>query len=190
MRAEDKKIYTRKGDEGRTRLLSGESVRKDDTRVEAYGVLDELQCHLGTARALVESESVRSIILSLQEDIFSTSAELASVPESRSSLKRRIGEVDIRRIEKWIDEFQESHGSPGRFVIPGGSIDSSALHTARAVCRRGERAIVRLSLESEGLEPILTYFNRMGDLIFVLAWAVEVEAIVAREVANVLGPSL
>ncbi len=186
MRDTGKRIYTRKGDEGRTRLLSGESVWKSDTRVEAYGILDELQCHLGTARALITSDPVKNVIFSMHENIFTASAELASNPDTRISLKKRIGEEDVRKIEKWIDEFQESHGSPGRFVIPGNSIDSAALHIARAVCRRGERAIVQLNMESGGLECLLTYFNRLGDLIFVLAWAMEVEAVVDQTLATVL----
>ena len=125
-----------------------------------------------------------------QEDIFIASSELASNPDSRISLKKRIGEEDVRKIEKWIDEFQESHGSPGRFVIPGSSIDSAALHVARAVCRRGERAIVQLNMESGRAERLLTYFNRLGDLIFVLAWAMEVEATVNQALATILEGSL
>ncbi|NOY87475.1 MAG: cob(I)yrinic acid a,c-diamide adenosyltransferase [Deltaproteobacteria bacterium] len=190
MRDTEERIYTRKGDEGRTRLLSGESVWKSDTRVETYGILDELQCHLGTARALITSDPARDVIFSVQEDIFIASSELASNPDSRISLKKRIGEEDVRKIEKWIDEFQESHGSPGRFVIPGSSIDSAVLHVARAVCRRGERAIVQLNMESGRAERLLTYFNRLGDLIFVLAWAMEVEATVNQALATILEGSL
>ncbi len=190
MRDTEKRIYTRKGDAGHTRLLSGESVWKSDPQVEAYGILDELQCHLGTARVLITSDPVRNVIFSVQEDIFTASAELASNPDSRILLKKHIGEDDVRKIEEWIDEFQASHGSPGRFVIPGSSIDSAALHIARAVCRRGERAIVQLSMTWGGLERLLTYFNRLGDLIFVLAWAMEVEAVVNQTLATVLEGSL
>jgi ATP:cob(I)alamin adenosyltransferase len=180
------KIYTRRGDEGQSGLLSGERVAKDDLRLKTIGALDELQCHLGTARALTRQESVRSILFGLQKDILVASSELASTAKGLSQQQNRIGKEDTGRLEECIDEFAELYGLPGRFVLPGRSADSAALHVARAVCRRCERLIVTLNRQEAGLyDDLLTYFNRVSDLLFVLAWALEVRTIVtevAREV--------
>ena len=89
-----RKIYTKRGDFGQTRLLSGETVEKDDCRVSTYGTLDELQSHLGVARALTGLELVRSILYSVQQSIFVASSELASTNGTMSRLKRRINQEE------------------------------------------------------------------------------------------------
>ncbi len=184
-----KKIYTRRGDQGLTQLLSGESVRKDDPRVEAYGVLDELQCHLGMARSLVKQDSVRTVLRVVQESIFSASSELASTPEMLHRFKNHIDTRDVQRLESWIDDFEKSHGLPDRFLVPGRSIESAALHIARAVCRRGERLIARLNRETGVYENLLVFFNRLSDLIFILAWAVELEDVIIDVLGSLSGRS-
>ncbi|UCG13544.1 MAG: cob(I)yrinic acid a,c-diamide adenosyltransferase [Deltaproteobacteria bacterium] len=181
------KIYTRRGDKGQSGLLSGERVDKDDPRLKTFGALDELQSHLGMARALIRQESVRSILLGVQKDIFVASSELASTPKGLSRLENRIGKENIGKLEKWIDEFAELYGLPDRFVVPGRSADSAALHVARAVCRRCERLIVELNRREAGLyDELLAYYNRVGDLLFVLAWALEVKTVVTEVVRDLL----
>jgi len=181
-----KKIYTGMGDEGKTRLLSGERVEKDNPQVRTYGALDEFQSHLGMARSLIRQESVRSVLVTIQEDIFVASAELASTPEGRIRLKRCLGKEDISRLERWIDEFAALYGMPRYFVIPGKSPDSAALHIARTVCRRCERLIVMLNKATGGYDTLLVYFNRLSDLLFVLAWALEISAIVEDIVSDLI----
>ena len=181
------KIYTGRGDKGQSGLLSGERVDKDDSRLETFGTLDELQSHLGVARALTQQEAVRSVILALQKDIFVASSELASTPNGLARLESRIGKEDIVRLEMWIDEFAALYGLPGSFVVPGGSMDSATLHVARAVCRRFERLIVMLNRQESGLyDDLLAYYNRVSDLLFVLAWALEVRAAVTKVVCDLL----
>lgn len=181
------KIYTGRGDKGESGLLSGERVDKDDLRLKTYGTLDELQSHLGVARTLARQEPVRSVILALQKDIFVASSELASTPNGLARLENRIGKEDIVRLEKWIDEFTELYGLPGSFVVPGRSTDSAVLHVARAVCRRCERLIVMLNRQESGLySDLLAYYNRVSDLLFVLAWGLEVRAAVTKVVRDLL----
>jgi cob(I)alamin adenosyltransferase len=182
-----RKIYTKGGDKGQTRLLSGETVEKDDCRVSAYGALDELQAQLGVARALTGLELVRSILAAVQKSIFVASAELASTHVTLDRLKRRIGQEDVNRLEAWIDELTKSYGLPGRFVVPGKSLDSAAMHVARAVCRRCERAIVMLNREAGGeYSQCVIYFNRLSDLLFVLAWSLEFRAVVEEAVRGLI----
>ena len=176
------RIYTRRGDRGQSSILNGETVEKDDPRLKTYGALDELQSHLGMARSLVSHGSVTDIIRSVQDDIFTASSELASTPKALSRLGRRIGPEDVARLEHWIDEFSDRYGLPTRFVAPGEFIDSAALHVARSVCRRGERLIVTLNRQLGSYDQLITYFNRLGDLLFVLAWAVGVMNVIERVV--------
>jgi len=181
------KIYTRKGDLGMSSLLSGEKVPKDDIRLEAYGALDELQAQLGMARALTHSEEVRPILTEIQRDISAACSELASGPEVRARLPRQLGASDTERLERCIDSFTARFPLPRHFILPGRTADSAALHVARTVCRRAERHIVAVNRALGGYDEILVYFNRLSDLLFVLAWSLEVMAVVddaVRELVN------
>lgn len=175
-----KKIYTRIGDQGQTKLLSGETVAKDHLRVAAYGALDELQSHIGLARSLIRDEYVQSTLLAIQKDLFVAGAELASTPGKIYKLEKRITMKDVKKVEDWIDQSVDRYGMPGGFVIPGASLDSAALHLARSVCRRVERSIVSLNHVTGTYKAVIVYFNRLGDLLFVLAWSLEVLAVVER----------
>ena len=181
-----KQLYTTRGDQGETRLLSGEEVLKDDPRVKAYGALDELQSFLGLVRSMSGQESVKSIIYIIQEDIFVASAELASTREKLSRLKRRIGREDTGQIESWIDAQTAAYGLPNRFIMPGRTPDSAAMHVARAVCRRCERLIVFLNRTTGDYDELMIFFNRLSDLLFALAWFLELIATVEGVVRDVL----
>lgn len=181
-----RRIYTRRGDEGLTQLLSKERVDKGDKRVRTFGTLDELQSHLGFVRALTCQESIRSILYYVQEDIFVASAELASTSKALSELKRRISKNNTEKLERWIDKFTDLYGLPKGFVVPGKSLDSSALHVARSVCRRAERLIVILNREEKVYKDLIRYFNRLGDLLFMLAWSLEVNELIENIVREVI----
>ncbi len=181
------KIYTRKGDLGQSRLFSGEKVAKDDLRLEAYGALDELQAHLGMVRSLTRNEEIPPILTEIQSDISTACSELASNPEMRAKLQRHIGQSDTERLEYCIDGFTSRFALPKHFILPGRTPDSSALHIARTVCRRGERLIVAVNREYGDYDEILVYFNRLSDLLFVLAWSLEVMAVVEAAVQEIVG---
>lgn len=182
----ERKIYTKQGDAGSTRLLSGETVAKDDLRVKTYGCLDELQAHLGMARAVTRHEPICSVIHTVQQDLFAAAAELASTAQQLPNLKRRIGRADIERLERQIDEWTGRCGLPTQFVVPGRAVDSSAVHVARTVCRRCERLIIQLNRQLQDYPLLISYFNRLSDLLFVLAWALEVRAVVKAVVGELL----
>lgn len=186
MEHDDQKIYTKRGDTGHTRLLSDEAVEKDDVRVTAYGCLDELQAHLGMARAVVRAEPIRAILYSIQLDLFVAGSELASTSQHLASLKKRIGTREISSIEQEIDFLTSRYGLPSHFVVPGRSIDSSALHIARSVCRRSERLIIKLNRQTGDYTGLIPYFNRLSDLLFVLAWSLEVCAVVEAVLRELL----
>jgi cob(I)alamin adenosyltransferase len=168
------KIYTRTGDKGDTGLFGGARVQKSDPRVAAYGDVDELNACLGVARAQPGIEDdVRGMLEHIQKDLFAIGAQLADPAEKISErvAKAAVGDTDVERLERWIDEL-EAHLPPlRRFILPGGSGPGSLLHLARTVCRRAERAIVGLGAGK--VDPhLIIYINRLSDLLFVLARAV------------------
>jgi len=184
------KIYTRKGDLGMSSLFSGEKVSKDDIRLEAYGALDELQAHLGMARALTTDGEIQPILAEVERGISVACSELASSPEVRGRLSRRLSSVDTGRLESCIDSFTARFPLPRYFILPGRSTDSASLHIARTVCRRAERLIVRVNRELGSYDEVLVYFNRLSDLLFVLAWSLEVMAVVDNVARDVLSDAL
>jgi ATP:cob(I)alamin adenosyltransferase len=184
------KIYTRKGDLGQTRLFSGERVSKDDLRLQCYGALDEAQAQMGMARSLTRNEELGPILSEIQHDISTACAELASNQEVRAKLARHIARADTERLERCIDSFTSRYPLPKRFIIPGRTPDSAALHIARTVCRRAERHIVTLNRELGGYDEILVYVNRLSDLLFVLGWSLEVMAVVDDAVQEVIASAV
>lgn len=167
------KIYTKTGDTGETGLFDGTRVLKSDARVSTYGDVDELNATLGVARtwlAQAAATQLDEMLQQVQRDLFALGSRLAD-PSHRIAgrvTKAAIAADDIARLEGWIDELETELPPLRRFILPGGSPAGAALHLARTVCRRAERAMVALGgLDSE----LLVYVNRLSDLLFVMARA-------------------
>jgi cob(I)alamin adenosyltransferase len=169
------KIYTRTGDGGETRLVTGESVAKSDPRVEAYGAVDELNAVLGIARLETAAHAALDAILArIQNDLFDLGADLAT-PE-RGDLgfpALRIIDVQVERLEGEIDALNEDLAPLTSFILPGGSRAAAALHLARTVCRRAERRAIAVE---DGNPEVVRYLNRLSDLLFILARAANLPA--------------
>jgi len=171
------KIYTRTGDAGETGLFDGTRVPKSDARVDAYGEIDELNAVLGVARDAgvdvadrLVNPDIDKILLQVQRDLFALGAQLAD-PAQRIAdrvTKATLTPEDVSRLENWIDRFEEELPPLKRFILPGGYTPGAMLHLARTVCRRAERRIVGLGRDA--VDPVLvTYVNRLSDLLFVVA---------------------
>jgi cob(I)alamin adenosyltransferase len=164
------KIYTKTGDDGTTGLLGPGRFGKDDLRIEAYGTVDELNAVLGTARALGTDAEVDARLADVQNELFAVGSALAD-PDPSGRFHGAIGPAHLARIERWIDTMEEQLPSLSVFIVPGGSPASAQIHLARAVCRRAERAVVRLAHQPgahvDG--PLIAYLNRLSDALFVLA---------------------
>lgn len=175
------KIYTRTGDEGRTKLYGGDPVLKDDPRVAAYGTLDELNAAIGCALALdPDSRLGLDELREVQADLLVLGSRLAAADperaESRGSIPR-LGQERIAALESWIDALDEELEPLDSFVLPGGGPAGAQLHVARTICRRAERSITSLLSEQPGLRlVVLPYVNRLSDLLFTLARAVNARA--------------
>ena len=171
------KIYTRTGDEGTTALYGGERVPKDARRVEAYGTVDEANALLGTVRSqLGELGAFDSLLAELQSALFDVGADLAT-PESRyRDAIVPLGQGDVERLERHIDRLEADLPELRAFILPGGHPAAAALHHTRTVVRRAERRVVDLS-HFETLNPLVAvYLNRLSDLLFVLARALNAAA--------------
>jgi len=163
------KIYTKTGDKGTTALLGGTRVSKHHLRIEAYGTVDELNSFLGLARDHLTSEDDRQLLLEIQERLFTLGATLATEPSKTNVKKPDLTEGDIETLEKAIDAMNLQLLELKNFILPGGHPAVSALHIARSVCRRAERATTRISETEQVDEIIIRYLNRLSDFLFVLA---------------------
>jgi cob(I)alamin adenosyltransferase len=167
-------LYTKTGDRGDTALFDGTRVSKADARVDAYGEVDELNGWLGIVRAHGPGERVDAMLGHIQRDLFAVGATLAD-PRHRIAArvtKASIGDADIHRLEGWIDELDAAVPPLRRFILAGGAPAGAFLHLARTVCRRAERRIVALGLDDEDARIVIIYMNRLSDLLFAMARAV------------------
>ena len=167
------KIYPRTGDGGETALFDGTRVSKADPRVDAYGAVDELNAVLGLAAAHGTDEQVSGFLTAIQRDLHAVGSRLAD-PAHRIAPRVDKVTVDARavaRLEGVIDLLEGELPPLTRFILSGGCAAGAALHLARTVCRRAERQVV--SLGPDAVEPeVLEYLNRLSDLLFVMARAV------------------
>lgn len=165
------RIYTKKGDQGKTSLIGGTRVSKASLRIETYGTVDELNAYLGWTADYQKEQAVIKEIRNVQDCLFIIGSLLACDPEKeiKMSLPDLVAN-DIVDLEKAIDEINDKVPPMRSFILPGGSPAISVCHVARCVCRRAERLCVALSENNEYLSPlILPYLNRLSDYLFMLA---------------------
>lgn len=164
------KIYTKSGDKGKTSLIGGKRVSKDDIQIDAYGTIDELNSNLGLLRDYCSLESDKSFILNIQKDLFIIGSLLA-VDYSKKSNEQRIdfSQNKIILIENKIDEIDLSLPKMTNFIIPGGHVAVSTCHISRSICRRAERKCIKFAKQFELNNDILIYLNRLSDYLFVLS---------------------
>jgi cob(I)alamin adenosyltransferase len=170
------KLYTRSGDDGSTGLFGGDRVQKDDPRVEAYGCVDELNAFVGQALCGVKTlqdnapQQVPDILTTLQSRLFDLGADLATPHESKHESKiHRIDATHVTQAERWIDEIDAQNSPMTHFVLPGGTELAARLHIARTVCRRAERAMVKLARHETVNPHAIIFVNRVSDLLFAMA---------------------
>jgi cob(I)alamin adenosyltransferase len=171
------KIYTRQGDAGRTKLFGGLEVPKHDARVAAYGTFDELNAALGGVLSLDPDGDLGTADLQrVQEDLFILGSRLAAARPEREMERGTIPGLAPGRIadlETWIDSLDEELPPLDAFVLPGGCPAGAQLHVARTVCRRAEREVTALLDTDPALSTaVIPYINRLSDLLFTLARAV------------------
>ena len=170
------KIYTKTGDKGTTALFGGTRVPKHHIRIDSYGTVDELNSHIGLIRDQDIDSHYKSILINIQDKLFTVGAILATDPE-KSLLKNgkerlnipKISNDDIQLLENEMDNMESQLEPMTNFILPGGHQTVSFCHIARCVCRRAERLATALNEIEPFHSNTLTYLNRLSDYLFVLA---------------------
>ena len=167
------KIYTKTGDKGQTSLIGGTRVPKHHIRIEAYGTVDELNSFVGLIRDNITEKELFDLLIEIQDRLFTIGSLLASDPEKGKMKLPQLNESDVVLLEKAIDKMNETLPEMKHFVLPGGNTVVSFCHIARCVCRRAERATLKLAESADGGEKvdelIYKYLNRLSDYLFVLS---------------------
>lgn len=165
------KIYTKTGDKGKTSLIGGTKVPKNDIRIETYGTVDELNSWIGLVNDQLNHPEIKDILKEVQDRLFTIGSSLAT--DADKETKMRLPDLhvsDIEVLEKQIDFWSEHLPEMKSFILPGGHPFVSSIHIARCVCRRAERLAV--SMQQNELfveEKVIQYLNRLSDFLFTLA---------------------
>jgi len=163
------KIYTLTGDDGTTSLAGGRRVPKHSPRVEAYGSVDEVIAWIGLLRDHKENQNRRDLLIYIQSQLMSCAAALATDTENPGNRIILPEPGCLKVLEVEIDKMEESLNPLRNFLLPGGSIPVSYCHIARCVCRRAERAVLRLNITEKTPEIVTKFLNRLSDYLFVLS---------------------
>lgn len=159
-------IATKKGDKGKTSLLSGERIKKSDPQVEAYGVVDELNSWLGLIRFKTEYDDFKEIIYTIQQDLFTAAAQLAS---RKTKDEHKISHAQLEFVEAKLDFYQADYNFRA-FIVPGESELGSLLDISRTICRKAERRMTAAeNAEVIYDDQLKSYINRLSDLLFIMA---------------------
>ncbi len=186
-------IVTRTGDHGTTALMYGRRVPKHHPRVEAYGVVDELNASLGLARATATHEFIANAVVDIQHDLVAIMGELATAREDQERYARDgypgLRSEMISRLDGLVREIEAQNIAYQGWATPGGTLHSGALDVARTVSRRAERRISELLQMADLPNPtVLIYFNRLADLLWLMARWVETQEAAATHGAKPGGP--
>lgn len=164
------KIYTKTGDEGKTSLIGGTKVWKNNIRIESYGTVDELNSFIGLTGDHLPPEN-KAILKEIQDRLFTIGSSLACDPDKEVRMKiPDLKEDDINLLEQEMDKMNKVLPAMKNFILPGGHVAVSTAHIARCVCRRAERLCVAMKEHGDFVEPlVIKYLNRLSDYLFVLA---------------------
>lgn len=170
------KIYTRTGDKGETSLFTGQRLPKNDPVIDALGTVDECNCSIGVAIAMIGENrklaNLKEQLETIQHALFDVGAALATPRTSASESKiekTRFDHEEIAVLEKWIDEMETHLPALHAFILPGGHPCGAMLHLARSTCRRAERLVVPIAHRADVSKHVLIYLNRLSDYLFVLS---------------------
>ncbi|WP_435097147.1 cob(I)yrinic acid a,c-diamide adenosyltransferase [Halorubrum sp. N11] len=158
-------IYTGRGDDGDTDLRDMSRVSKASPRIEAYGTVDEANALIGTVRP-TGHDDLDELLETIQNHLHVVQADLANPdpdPDDPAVESRH-----VETLEEHIDALDEELEPLRSFILPGGGEAGARLHHARTVTRRAERRTVELARSEPINEAVVTYLNRLSDLLFTL----------------------
>ena len=163
------KIYTKKGDKGKTQLLGGTMVDKFDPKIEAYGNIDELNSFIGHLHDQNIDKNHKKFLIYVQIQLLNLGS-IVSFDGNKKNIKLpQVLKSDVQKIEDEIDKLEEDLLTLSEFILPSGHLISSLCHITRTVCRRAERGVILLSSKGEKQEIAIQFLNRLSDYLFVLS---------------------
>jgi cob(I)alamin adenosyltransferase len=160
------KIYTKTGDDGTTGLQGGLRLAKSNSRIIAYGTIDEVNASLGIVLTNKLDSDIEEVFTQIQNDLFIAGADLSN--PDLLQIRNRVTSSMITRIENTIDNFETELAPLTNFILPGGDISASQVHFTRTIVRRSETCLVSLMEQEQINENCVKYINRLSDLLFVL----------------------
>ncbi|MBN2613631.1 MAG: cob(I)yrinic acid a,c-diamide adenosyltransferase [Bacteroidales bacterium] len=163
------KIYTKGGDTGETSLLGGKRVKKSDTRIEAYGTVDELIAFTGLLRDREVAPVIKNTLIRIQDRLMVCASILAADCDDCQTRIPALDEEDVIFLEQEIDRMSEIIPPIRSFILPGGNETVSLCHVVRTICRRAERRIIALEEQGTVPELVISYINRLSDYFFILS---------------------
>ena len=180
-------ISTMRGDGGETSLAGGVRVSKASARVETYGTIDELNSSLGFARSICEDQEIAAFTKSVQQDLFKIGSSLATPTESPKP-QIVIDPALVERLTAEVHRIEAIEGMLADWSIPGEHRAAAAYDMSRTICRRAERALVRLQEAGAVVQPpMLAYVNRLSDLLWLFGRKLELDAGVSGSLRAVTG---
>ena len=164
------KVYTKTGDEGMTSLIGGVKVKKTNSRIEAYGTVDELSAQLGLLASFMKDSPDKTLIYRIQRNLFTVSSYLATdQSQTQVAPSYTLDAEEVTVLENEIDSIVAGIPQQTAFILPGGSHEAAIAHVCRTVCRRAERRIFFLAETTNVDSTVLQYVNRLSDYLFVLS---------------------
>jgi cob(I)alamin adenosyltransferase len=165
------KIYTKAGDKGKTFLANGKRVSKESPEITALGSIDELNASIGVASSFIKEKNIVQLLQDIQNDLLNAGSEIGNSAKSAKNTSKHypIDKDKIVKLESFIDLYGKKIPDLQTFIVPTGKKEFSLLNLSRTICRRAERDLISLSKKRKVNPNILAYFNRLSDLLFVLA---------------------
>jgi cob(I)alamin adenosyltransferase len=180
-------ISTMRGDGGETSLAGGVRVSKASARVETYGTFDELNSNLGFARSICEDVEIAAFTKVVQQELFRIGSSLAT-PDESPKPQVVIDPALVERLTAEVHRIEAIEGMLADWSIPGEHRAAAAFDVARTICRRAERALVRLQEAGTVVQPsILAYVNRLSDLLWLFGRKLERDAGVSGSLREATG---
>ena len=167
------KLYTKKGDDGTTGLISGKRVSKHHVRIKSYGTVDELNAWVGMIRNFKIDKNTENTLVRIQNELMTVASQLADDTSYKVSklvkILEPIDDENVKYLEDQIDLINDELPELKNFVIPGGHVIVSYAHLARCTCRRAERFVTELNEIENVPHIIIAYINRLSDFLFILS---------------------
>lgn len=161
------KIYTKTGDDGTTGIQNGARISKTDSRIQAYGMVDEINSFLGIILSKLDEKDLENLITKIQNDLFVVGSDLSN-PDLKNT-QNRVNDEMIKTLEENIDNLEKKLPPITKFILPGGHEIAALVHVSRSITRRAEIFVIFLSEKEKINNNCIIYLNRLSDLLFVIA---------------------